>query len=323
VSRNKDLWFPFYWNDYCNDTTRLTMLQHGAYLKCMLEYYRSGAPLPSDIQSVFLAVNTRSADEEKAVVFVLEHFFKKQSDGSFGHSRIESERQNTEERRRLAVESGSKQTEKKAAAARENGKHGGRPKNQTKTEQEPNEEPNGSVPENRTKTELAEQQHNRATTQQSSNRAEQEQSAATKQTSSKSTACLPAQPSEKSQTEQGGPEGRPSGGCLKDVPSSSKAPPSSIQKKTEKERWIEFVTDKKADLPETMKHAQPTDEERSKVLAQLDAIVLSAYALKSGTTKAEYLGMAICDWEETQSPPLRTLAYGRWKRWLETGDPNA
>jgi hypothetical protein len=93
--------------------------------------------------------------------------------------------------------------------------------------------------------------------------------------------------------------------------------------KTEHQRWLEFVNDKKAGLPDTMKHAHPTDAERTAVLAQLDAIVVEGYALRSGMTKAEFLGMAISDWEETQSPPLRTLSYGRWKRWLETGDPNS
>lgn len=92
----------------------------------------------------------------------------------------------------------------------------------------------------------------------------------------------------------------------------------SPKSKTEQERWVEFI--KTADLPDTMKYAQPTEEERHKVLAQLDAIVLDAYDIKHGHTKAEILGSAIADWEELQSPPLRTLAYGRWKRWLETGE---
>jgi len=103
----------------------------------------------------------------------------------------------------------------------------------------------------------------------------------------------------------------------------SEAEPFSSKSKTEAQRWIEFVTDKKADLPATMRHAQPTDAERTAVLAQLDAIVIEGYALTSGCTKAEFIGMAISDWEETQSPPLSTLMYGRWKRWLETGDPNS
>ena len=81
--------------------------------------------------------------------------------------------------------------------------------------------------------------------------------------------------------------------------------------------------DEKADLPEVMKYAEPTKEERTKVLAQLDAIVLGDYALKHGNTRAEYLGSAICDWAELQSPPLSTLQFHRWQRWLDTGNPNS
>jgi hypothetical protein len=44
------------------------------------------------------------------------------------------------------------------------------------------------------------------------------------------------------------------------------------------------------------------------VLVQLDEI---------GNT--EFMGMALGEWEQLQSPPLSTLAYGRWERWIETG----
>jgi hypothetical protein len=56
-----------------------------------------------------------------------------------------------------------------------------------------------------------------------------------------------------------------------------------------------------------MRHASPTEEERDKVLAQLDEI------------GADNLCDAIDDWVDMQSPPIHTLQYGRWKRWLETG----
>ncbi len=41
--------------------------------------------------------------------------------------------------------------------------------------------------------------------------------------------------------------------------------------KSEAQRSNEFVIDEKADLPEAMKYAEPTKEEHTKVLAQLDA----------------------------------------------------
>jgi hypothetical protein len=111
-------------------------------------------------------------------------------------------------------------------------------------------------------------------------------------------------------------------GGLSGVPSQSKSFPPKSKSKTEYDRWIEFVTSEEADLPDSMKHAMPTEEERRAVLAQLNAIVLTEMNITNGATKSEYLGQAISDWEEMQSPPISTLSYGRWKRWLETGNPN-
>ncbi|MGA7294737.1 MAG: hypothetical protein WBW53_06105 [Terriglobales bacterium] len=95
------------------------------------------------------------------------------------------------------------------------------------------------------------------------------------------------------------------------------------EQRQERERWLEFINDKDANLPESMRYAEPTEDERHAVLAQLDAIVIDDYARNHGYTKASFLGEAISQWEEQQSPPIRTLMYGRWKRWLETGDPNS
>lgn len=95
----------------------------------------------------------------------------------------------------------------------------------------------------------------------------------------------------------------------------------SSSPKTQQERWVELI--KNADLPESMKFAQPTKDERDIILAQREAIVVSDQMIKNGYTKDLYFGQAVSDWEEQQSPPISKLAYGRWKRWLETGDPNS
>jgi hypothetical protein len=82
---------------------------------------------------------------------------------------------------------------------------------------------------------------------------------------------------------------------------------SKTNHKTEAELWTAFIMDEEADLPTEMRHASPTEEERRKVLAQVDEIGPSN------------LGMAIGEWVDAQSPPLCGLKFGRWKRWLETG----
>jgi hypothetical protein len=75
---------------------------------------------------------------------------------------------------------------------------------------------------------------------------------------------------------------------------------------TERDRWLAFIN--AAELPDALRYAEPMPETRTKVLVQLDEI---------GNT--EFMGMALGEWEQLQSPPLSTLAYGRWERWIETG----
>jgi uncharacterized protein YdaU (DUF1376 family) len=100
--KNTNHWFPFFWNDYVNDTLQLTMLQHGAYLGCLLACYRSGNGLPSDLSSIFRCVGAFTSDEQKAVEFILEKFFKKQDDNSYRHSRVDLELKRIAERRASA-----------------------------------------------------------------------------------------------------------------------------------------------------------------------------------------------------------------------------
>jgi hypothetical protein len=111
-------------------------------------------------------------------------------------------------------------------------------------------------------------------------------------------------PESKAHTEAHTPASQPekaagnAGGC-------SIGESSPHRSKTSQERWVEFVTHE--DMPQEMRHAAPTEEERNKVLAQLDEI------------GADNLVNAVDDWVDMQSPPIHTLHYGRWKRWLETG----
>ena len=197
----------------------------------------------------------------------------------------------------------------KTAAAKENGKRGGRPANRPEPEQEPNEEPNGNPTEPNGNPSLQPNE-----TQPVPYRTVAVAVAVPNRTvPSRTAAVLPA---EKQASENGGQSG-----SLSEAEPSS--PKSKSNVKSEAQRWNEFITDQKADLPEAMKYAEPTKEERRRILAQLDAIVLDDYAIKHGSTKAEFLGMAISDWAQQQSPPIGTLQYGRWKRWLETGNPNS
>jgi uncharacterized protein YdaU (DUF1376 family) len=106
--KTPNFFFRFYWNEYANKTSSLTLLQHGAYLGCMLEYYRTGRPLPSDFTAIYRILRAFTPEEQQAVVSILEQFFEKQADGSWRHDRIECELREIEQRRQKSLNSNEK-----------------------------------------------------------------------------------------------------------------------------------------------------------------------------------------------------------------------
>jgi uncharacterized protein YdaU (DUF1376 family) len=123
--KTSNIWFPFHWNDYSNKTAHLTLLEHGAYLGCMLEYYRTARALPADLNTVYRVLRAITPEEQQAIVTILGEFFEKQVDGTWKHHRIEEELQGIVEKRRRKSESGAKggSTNSPAQAAyRERGK---------------------------------------------------------------------------------------------------------------------------------------------------------------------------------------------------------
>jgi uncharacterized protein YdaU (DUF1376 family) len=263
MASSKNLWFPFYWNDYLNDTLTLDMLQHGAYLKCLLASYRSGGQLPSDLPSVFRMVGAFTIDEQKAVTFILENFFQK-SDGFYNHKRVESELQNIERKRAVATASATT-----AAKARWDGR-------QRKSDARgmPDGMPDGCQTDS-----VRDAQRN---------------------AQGKASRAQTDRPSKHENSQNGQAVGQ-SGEYVSEESSLSPKSKSSV------ERCKEFRMSKEAQLPDEMKYAEPEDGEHEKILAQLDEI------------GAEYLGMAVGEWVDVQSPPISGLKFHRWKRWLETG----
>lgn len=75
-----------------------------------------------------------------------------------------------------------------------------------------------------------------------------------------------------------------------------------------KTKWQEFIRKAKAaELCEEMLFAEPNVGEHETVLARLE---------KYDDDFQDFID-DINDWAEAQSPPLATLYYGRWTRWLE------
>lgn len=118
-----DMWMPLYIADYLADTSRLTTVQHGAYLLLMMDYWRNGPPPDDD--DVLSQITKVRAEEWPAVRRAIAGFFE--IDGFWVHGRIDSELQKAKDFR-----------EKQKA----NGKLGGRPKaNQTEPKENPTVNP--------------------------------------------------------------------------------------------------------------------------------------------------------------------------------------
>jgi len=106
-----------YVGDYLRDTSRLSMLEHGAYTLLLDYYYAEEQALPLERDDVYRMVRAMSAADRAAVDKIITLYFSEQPDG-FHNGRADRE---------LEVAT------KLIDTARENGKLGGRPR-KTKNE---------------------------------------------------------------------------------------------------------------------------------------------------------------------------------------------
>lgn len=70
-----------YVGDYLRDTSRLSVLEHGAYNLLLDYYYADERPLPSDLDEVYLMVRAMTPADRKAVDKVLRLYFTLEADG--------------------------------------------------------------------------------------------------------------------------------------------------------------------------------------------------------------------------------------------------
>lgn len=78
-------WFPFYPGDYLRDTSRLSTVQHGAFVLLLLDYYSTGGPLPLDMEEVYRIARADSQANgqaiREAISQVVARFFVLRDDG--------------------------------------------------------------------------------------------------------------------------------------------------------------------------------------------------------------------------------------------------
>jgi len=70
-----------YVGDYLKDTSRLSMLEHGAYGLLLDYYYAEERPIPLDLDEVFRMVRAIAPAERRAIEKVLSAYFERRADG--------------------------------------------------------------------------------------------------------------------------------------------------------------------------------------------------------------------------------------------------
>ncbi|MGN6383673.1 MAG: YdaU family protein [Dyella sp.] len=84
-------YFELYPGDYLRDTTRLTLIEHGAYLRLLMAYYAEESPLPADYGELYVIVSAVSAADKAAVKKVADRFFPVDEDGARHNGRADDE----------------------------------------------------------------------------------------------------------------------------------------------------------------------------------------------------------------------------------------
>jgi uncharacterized protein YdaU (DUF1376 family) len=84
-------YFELYPGDYLRDTTRLTLIEHGAYLRLLMAYYAEEEPLPADHAELYVIAGAVSNPEKAAVKKVADRHFPVGEDGLRHNSRADEE----------------------------------------------------------------------------------------------------------------------------------------------------------------------------------------------------------------------------------------
>lgn len=120
-------YFELYPGDYLRDTTRLSLVEHGAYLRLLMAYYAEEQPLPADEAELFVIVSAISAADKAAVRKVASRFFPVGDDGLRRNGRADEEIEKAQRRIAISRENGSKGGRKKNPSGNPPGNPAGNP----------------------------------------------------------------------------------------------------------------------------------------------------------------------------------------------------
>ncbi|WP_312325667.1 YdaU family protein [Stenotrophomonas sp.] len=85
------IYFELYPGDYLRDTSRLSLTEHGAYLRLMLAYYAEEAPLPEAFSELFVIAGATTSADKAAVKKVADRYFPVGDDGLRRNGRADEE----------------------------------------------------------------------------------------------------------------------------------------------------------------------------------------------------------------------------------------
>lgn len=120
-------YFELYPGDYLRDTTRLTLVEHGAYLRLLMAYYGEETPLPADPGDLFVIVSAISASDKAAVRKVADRFFPVGEDGLRHNGRADEEIVKAQRRIETARQNGAKGGRKQNPTGNPSGNPAGNP----------------------------------------------------------------------------------------------------------------------------------------------------------------------------------------------------
>ena len=84
-------YFEFYGGDYLRDTTRLSLTDHGVYLRLLIAYYAEEEPLPAAHGELYTIAGATSAADKAAVRKVADKYFPVGDDGVRRNGRADEE----------------------------------------------------------------------------------------------------------------------------------------------------------------------------------------------------------------------------------------
>lgn len=121
-------YFEFYPGDYLRDTTRLSLVDHGAYLRLLIAYYSEEAPLPADLGELYVITCAVSKTDKDAVKRVAERFFPvSEEDGLRHKNRVDEEIAKAQKRIAVSRANGAKGGKKKTPEKNPPGNPSGNP----------------------------------------------------------------------------------------------------------------------------------------------------------------------------------------------------